>query len=83
MLGYIGEVNTAVLNDSLYYRRGDYMGISGLEHQYEYFLRGSKGSRLVEKDIHGRVIGKVAGGSRDIDPTAGLDISRTTGGHTR
>jgi penicillin-binding protein 2 len=77
LLGYIGEVNTAVLNDSLYYRRGDYMGITGLEHQYEYYLRGTKGSHLVEKDIHGRVIGKVAGGSRDVAPTAGLDLYST------
>ncbi|MEL7222433.1 MAG: penicillin-binding protein 2 [Bacteroidota bacterium] len=77
LLGYIGEVDTDILNDSLYYRRGDYMGISGLEHQYEYYLRGAKGNRLVEKDIQGRVIGKVAGGTKDVTPTAGQDIFST------
>ena len=59
------------------YNVGDYRGITGLERQYEPFLRGTKGIKRVEKDIYGRVIGSVEGGERDIDALAGDDLFST------
>lgn len=78
LLGYIGEIGPRQLKDSiLVYRRGDYWGISGIERQYEYQLRGKKGLRKVKKDILGRTVGKVADGKQDINPEAGLDLFST------
>jgi penicillin-binding protein 2 len=78
LLGYIGEVSPDILEDSTdIYITGDYMGITGLEKQYEYYLRGTKGIRRVEKDIQGRVIGSVKDGELDVRPEAGDDLFST------
>ncbi|RMF00929.1 MAG: penicillin-binding protein 2 [Bacteroidetes bacterium] len=75
LLGYIGEVGQAQVRDSNgIYRPGDYWGITGLEHQYEAFLRGQKGIRRVKKDILGRVIGRVDDGKHDIPAVAGYNL---------
>ncbi|MVN89808.1 penicillin-binding protein 2 [Mucilaginibacter aquatilis] len=43
-LGYIGEVNDKMIEKSgNYYRRGDYVGISGVERAFEDVLRGQRG----------------------------------------
>lgn len=77
LLGYIGEVDAEILDDSTFYRRGDYIGTTGIEKQYEAYLRGEKGHRLVEKDIYGRIIGSVAEGTLDALPQAGNDLYST------
>lgn len=78
LLGYIGEVDPKLLADSGHvYNVGDYTGITGLERQYEPFLRGTKGIKRVEKDIYGRVIGSVDDGNRDIQALAGDDLFST------
>lgn len=78
LLGYIGEINPDMLKDSTAtYLAGDYMGITGLERQYEYYLRGVKGIRRVEKDILGRVIGSVNDGQLDVTPISGYDLFST------
>ena len=78
LLGYIGEVDPKLLEDSAHvYNVGDYTGITGLEREYEPYLRGTKGVKRVEKDIYGRVIGSVDGGKLDIDAMAGDDLFST------
>lgn len=83
VLGYIGEVNQRQIEDSLtadkekIYSPGDYIGASGLERQYEYFLRGKKGLRQVLKDNLGREIGPYKGGDADIPPESGYDLFTT------
>ena len=43
-LGYIGEVNQKVIDQSNgFYRRSDYHGITGIEKSYEELLRGQRG----------------------------------------
>lgn len=76
VLGYIGEVNSNILlNDSLNrYLSGDYLGVTGLEKEYEFFLRGKKGVQKVKKDIYGRVIGSLDDGGKDIPPESGHDV---------
>lgn len=77
-LGYISEVNSNILKDSIeVYNSGDYIGATGLEKQYEYYLRGRKGIRKVKKDIYGRIIGSLDEGKKDIDPESGFDIFTT------
>jgi penicillin-binding protein 2 len=47
-LGYIAEIDPDELDEdkSGYYRLGDYVGKSGLEKEYELFLRGIRGKEL-------------------------------------
>lgn len=78
LLGYIGEISPDMLEDSTeFYVAGDYLGTSGLERYYEYYLRGIKGVRRVEKDIQGRIIGKVADGALDVSPVSGYHLQST------
>ena len=42
-LGYVGEVDQGILDDEAYYQLGDYIGVSGVEKAYEFYLRGEKG----------------------------------------
>jgi len=48
-LGYIGEIPKKQYEEQEeeYYRKGDYIGLAGLEKYYELELRGTRGSRLV------------------------------------
>lgn len=73
-LGYISEVDEKLLKDSSRYVLGDYIGVSGLEKQYESVLRGTKGVKLILKDNLGRSIGKFNDGALDINPVNGSDI---------
>ena len=61
LYGYIGKVSTTELpnlnqNSSRKYLLDDYTGKSGLEKEFEDFLRGIDGSELVEVDALGRSI---------------------------
>ncbi len=77
VLGYIGEVNDAVLQNDPYYALGDYMGISGIENSYETYLRGKKGSRYIMVDVHGRDKGPLRDGKLDSSAVSGKDLTLT------
>lgn len=77
VLGYVGEVNQADLDRDPYYRRGDYIGKSGLEKQYEEYLRGIKGKKLMHVDVHGREIGHYMDGIYDTLPIEGDNLYST------
>lgn len=74
VLGYIGEVNQRQIDNSNYYKRGDYIGISGIELAYEKQLRGQRGIRYVLKDNLGRVEGGYQGGKHDSMAISGKDL---------
>ncbi len=74
MLGYVGEVDDAVIQADPYYSLGDYIGISGLEKSYEKDLRGEKGQKVYMVDVHSRIMGPFQGGRFDKDPIVGKDI---------
>lgn len=57
VLGYIGEADDKLVNNSDYYESGDYVGISGLEKSYEKYLRGKKGVKRYLVDVHNRIKG--------------------------
>lgn len=77
-LGYISEVNKKDIEKSGgYYSQGDLIGTSGLERQYESYLRGRKGVRNIMVDVHGRDVGAFAGGRYDTIPEKGADIQLT------
>ncbi len=78
VLGYIREVNAKEVADSTgTYVAGDYIGASGLEREYEYFLRGNKGVRYVLKNSLGREVGPYRGGHDDVEPRSGWDLHTT------
>ncbi len=75
VLGYLSEVNQNQINASeKIYARGDYIGVTGLEHEYESELRGKKGLSLVLKDNHGRVVGPYKAGELDSVAISGKDL---------
>ncbi|GJM33365.1 MAG: penicillin-binding protein 2 [Saprospiraceae bacterium] len=74
-LGYIREVNAKEVKDSTgIYIAGDYIGASGLEREYEYYLRGTKGVRHILKNSLGREVGPYKNESLDAEPHSGWDL---------
>ena len=61
ILGYLREINSYELQ--MYkesgYSPGDFIGTSGLEKQYESYLKGEKGHMYLQVDALGREVGKV------------------------
>lgn len=57
-LGYIQEVTERDIEKSNgFYRRGDYIGASGVERSYEELLRGTRGVKNQMVDVFGRAQG--------------------------
>ncbi len=81
VLGYISEVDDKILKRNKYYRSGDYIGMSGIEQQYEQQLRGTRGIKLVLVDARSREQGSYNNGAEDTlavegeNLTLGLDIT--------
>ncbi|MGC4056952.1 MAG: penicillin-binding protein 2 [Chitinophagaceae bacterium] len=76
VLGYIGEVSPAMLRKDRFrsYNQGDYVGIDGLEQQYEEVLRGQRGIYFVEKDNFNRPRDSYKGGMLDTPAQGGRSI---------
>jgi len=57
-VGFVREIDQRQLekNKDKGYEPGDNFGQTGLESQYEYFLRGQNGGRVVEVDAMGRPV---------------------------
>ena len=69
IMGYVGEVDSAVLRRSnFYYQLGDYVGRTGLEQYYEKQLMGQRGIEYWIKDNKNRLVGHYA--NRDLDTPA-------------
>lgn len=66
-LGYIGEISkNAYENQEVeYYRRGDYIGITGLEKEYETDLRGRRGVKFTMMNVKGENKGSYLNGQYD------------------
>ena len=76
-IGSIGEVSRAVLESEIgkEYRQGDYIGISGVEKQYESILKGRNGLEIFLRDVKGRIQGKYKNGTKDIAPIGGKSLT--------
>ncbi|MGM9802870.1 MAG: penicillin-binding transpeptidase domain-containing protein [Muribaculaceae bacterium] len=75
VLGNIREVNQSDLENDDYYRPGDYTGDLGIEKSYEKELRGRKGVEILIRDACGKIKGSYDGGSHDIAPISGKDLT--------
>jgi penicillin-binding protein 2 len=77
LLGYVGEANQNKLDQDVYYKKGDYVGIGGLEKSYEQELRGKKGVKVVMVDVFNRKKGSYKDGKYDTLAVAGKNITST------
>ena len=76
ILGYVGEVDSTILKKTnYYYQLGDYMGLSGLERNYEPILMGQRGVRYQIKDNKNRIVGSYEKGLYDSVAIAGRNLN--------
>ncbi|WP_291721985.1 penicillin-binding protein 2 [Bernardetia sp.] len=78
-LGYVREIDQRMLakDTANYYRRGDMLGISGIERSYEEELRGKRGVQQVMYDRLGIARGSFKNGEYDTLPEAGMTLQTT------
>lgn len=81
LFGYITEADTAYLRKNPSYRRGDYVGATGLEQSYEEILKGQKGFNIFLRDVHNKVQSSFAEGKYDKAAVPGKDIVSTIDGY--
>lgn len=76
VLGYLGEITSEELEEERFqdYEAGAIVGKEGIERQYEARLQGQEGSRYVEVDAIGRIVGSF-GGPAETDPLGGEDLT--------
>lgn len=74
LLGYISEVDTAYIRKNPDYKRGDYIGRTGIEQSYEGVLKGEKGYNIFLRDVNNRVKSSFAEGQYDLDAVPGKNI---------
>lgn len=58
LVGYLGEITEQELAEQAFqeYQPGDYVGKIALEKEYEAYLTGQRGQRLVEVDVKGKLL---------------------------
>jgi penicillin-binding protein 2 len=78
LVGYVGEVDELELARPEFsdYLPGQTIGKAGLERQYETLLVGEPGTRYVEVDAMGRIVGELQARPQ-VDPVPGQDIHLT------
>ncbi len=78
-LGYISEISKYELGkDTInYYHSGDYIGKSGLESNYETYLRGLRGKQFKIRNVRGVEKGKFKDGIFDTLAVPGYSITTT------
>lgn len=75
-LGYIGEIpkNQYDAQPTKYYRKGDYIGLTGIEKAYEEELRGVRGVKFTLMDVHMEDKGAYEDGKFDTTAVIGKDL---------
>jgi penicillin-binding protein 2 len=73
LLGDVGEVTKALMEKFPEYKKGDYIGLSGIEKSYENELRGQRGIKYVFRDNIG-VERQVADGKLDVPAIEGTHV---------
>lgn len=77
LLGYISEVNDFEIQNNPGYISGELIGRTGVEKQYETYLRGKKGKNYIQKDRFNRTIGPYKDGIFDSVPVPGTNLELT------
>lgn len=74
IMGYVGEVDSAVMKKSSGYQLGDYVGRTGLEQYYEKQLMGQRGIEFWLKDNKNRLVGHYENKLYDTAAVAGRNL---------
>jgi penicillin-binding protein 2 len=74
LLGYVSEVDEALIKKDPYYKPGDYIGKLGIEEAYEKDLRGRRGVKIYMVDVYSRIKGSYGDGALDTVAVQGSDI---------
>ncbi|MCJ7449791.1 MAG: penicillin-binding protein 2 [Bacteroidales bacterium] len=74
LLGYVSEVDEAIIKKDSYYKPGDYIGKLGIEEVYEKELRGKRGVKIYLVDVYSRIKGSYDDGRMDTLAIQGSDI---------
>lgn len=74
ILGYVKEINRDEMKKNDYYVPGDMIGKSGIEKEFEDFLRGDKGYEYVAVNNRGQRIESFNDGKGDQQPSNGFDL---------
>ncbi|MFA6334169.1 MAG: penicillin-binding transpeptidase domain-containing protein [Bacteroidales bacterium] len=74
LLGYITEVDTSFIRKHPSYKRGDYVGRTGIEQSYEDVLKGEKGYNIFLRDVHNKVQSSFSNGEYDKEAIPGKNI---------
>jgi penicillin-binding protein 2 len=76
VLGYLGDITSTFLDahKNAGYAQGTQVGISGIEAQYETYLRGVNGRQAVEVDASGNVAGTLSTTAPQTGDTVVLNI---------
>ena len=76
ILGYVGDISPSYLsahpNDG--YTQGSQVGVSGIEAQYEPYLRGIAGRQALSVDASGTVVGTLSTTAPQIGDTVVLNV---------
>jgi penicillin-binding protein 2 len=76
VLGYVGDISSTFLaahpNDG--YTQGSQIGVSGIEAQYEQYLKGVAGRQALSVDASGTVVGTLSSTAPQIGDTMVLNI---------
>ena len=75
VLGDIGEVSPADVEEDEYYQNGDFIGKQGVERSYEKQLRGEKGIQILLRDARGRIKGRYMDGKLDTKTVPGKNLT--------
>ena len=78
-LGYVGEISKPTLNNDTTgeYKQGDYIGISGVELEYEKELKGKNGVKYKMVNVRGVEKGSFKNGRRDTLSSPGTNLTAT------
>jgi penicillin-binding protein 2 len=76
VLGYLGDISPQYLADNPHagYTQGSQVGVSGIEAQYEQYLRGVNGRQALSVNAQGTVVGTLSKKSPEIGDTVVLNI---------
>jgi penicillin-binding protein 2 len=76
VLGYLGDITAKYLaaNPNAGYTQGSQVGVSGIEAQYESYLRGINGRQALSVDASGNVVGTLSRTAPQIGDTMVLNL---------
>ena len=76
VLGYVGDITSSFLaaNPNQGYTQGSQIGVSGIEAQYESYLKGVTGRQALSVNASGNVVGTLSSTAPQIGDTVVLNI---------